>query len=372
MTVVTHLDKRQQAPCDGDYLQRMHQKAAQDRLLGRTNYTNPLDETDAIIFDTGLKQVLVRRPSVGERCIVDWLNITIRVDDLMTIFGLTKTPSMTDQEDNVINFLSGQLFSITGFAIDNENVAGRNFYDRSFNLNNNTGFVAIGGQRNTLMISLNGQGCTYALLGWEKRLFEFLDKLQSATITRIDLAHDMLTPSVGIEAFDTIHSKGGFNKGGRNPDIEYRGNWKKPNQRGRTLYVGSRQSSRYCRIYEKGKALGDPNSPWLRVEVEFKSRDIVIPLDVLLNPTDYFVASYPCFDFIEQGRYERRFIVRDKAELISFGAAIELVKTQYGRYLHLFRECFNDDSALLDRLTDISDKSLPARLDYLTIPKQPI
>ena len=34
------------------------------------------------------------------------------------------------------------------------------------------------------------------------------------------------------------------------------GNWKRPNGKGRTLYIGCRESGKSCRIYEKGKEQG--------------------------------------------------------------------------------------------------------------------
>ena len=39
---------------------------------------------------------------------------------------------------------------------------------------------------------------------------------------------------------------------------------------GRTLYVGSRESIAYLRLYEKGKQLGDHTSTWVRAELEVK------------------------------------------------------------------------------------------------------
>lgn len=45
-----------------------------------------------------------------------------------------------------------------------------------------------------------------------------------------------------------------------------------PHVKGRTIYLGSRQSVHYGRIYEKGKK-DNPSMPdWVRVEVEFKPR----------------------------------------------------------------------------------------------------
>ena len=61
--------------------------------------------------------------------------------------------------------------------------------------------------------------------------------------------------------------------------------------------------------------------------------------------------------------------MRDKNELLTFDKAFELVKKQYGRYLYFFRLCYQNDTELLDQLTDIANKNVPEKLDILTIPK---
>ncbi|MDO7293926.1 replication initiation factor domain-containing protein, partial [Acinetobacter baumannii] len=64
--------------------------------------------------------------------------------------------------------------------------------------------------------------------------------------------------------------------------------------------VGARESGKMLRLYEKGRAEGDPNDNWQRAEVEFKSIDRVLPFDMLLAPSEYFIASYPCFAFLSE------------------------------------------------------------------------
>lgn len=346
-------------------LDAIKEKIATDRAVGRLYAQTPLDDTQAVIFNGELKTVLVRKPLDDQKCIIDWINFVL---DAKPFYSHNQLSGL-QQEMLAVRKVAKQLLRIMGFGLDVENPSGRNFYRRSFSLEHNAGFICIGGQNDTILVCINGTGCTYANIEWELALFDWLKKL-TAHITRIDLAHDVLEKSfLTVDLFDKIHSKGGFNKGGRNPEIEYRGNWKAPNGKGRTLYIGSRQSSKFCRIYEKGKQLGNPNSPWLRIEVEFKSRDIYIPLSVLLNPTDYFIAAYPCFFFIAENDFFDRFETREQNELLTFDRALEIVKKQYGRYLYFFRQCYQDDTLLLDDLTNIVNKNPPERLDLLTIPK---
>lgn len=371
MVTATHRKRTQSGVTDAqDYLDAIKEKLATDRATKRLWHKHPLDDTEAVIFGDGAKRVLVRRPTNEEHCVIDWLNVTLSATELKADIKDFKHGSDVFEQNQVMKFLSQKLLNAIGFGIDTENPSGRNFYKRSFNLEHGAGFVCIGGQRDTVLITINGTGCNYALLHWENYLFTWLARYETVNITRIDLAHDILTRSyLTIDLFNEIHAKGGFSKGGRPPEIEHRGNWKRPNGKGRTLYIGSRQSDKFCRIYEKGKQLGDSESPWLRVEVEYKSNNAYIPLNILLNPTDYFIATYPCFYLLEQHNQEKRFDVREKEELLTFEQAINIVKRQYGRYLHLFRQCFCDDKQMLDVLTDIPNKTLPERLNYLSIPK---
>lgn len=367
MIPVTH-KKHDFAVEQVSFLETIKTKVAQKCSKG-FEFKHPLDD-NPVIIGKDVKKVLFRQPMQCEKCVIDWLNVTITCDQFCAAM-----PNYVDidKQEQIVCFVGEQLAQIIGFGIESENPSGRNFYDRSFALEHNLGFVAIGGQRNTLMICINGTGCNYAYLNWEARMFDWLSGLDAncVNITRIDLAHDILQPKdLTIDTFNKLHTDGGFSKGGRPPEIEYRGNWKKPNGQGRTLYIGSRQSSKYCRIYEKGKQLGDTDSPWLRIEVEYKSNDIFIPLEVLKNPTDYFFATYPCFSLLEDSFFEKRFCVRQKQELMTFEQAINIVKKQYGRYLLLFRQCFGSDKEMLDILTDIKNKDLPERLNYLSIPKE--
>ncbi len=49
--------------------------------------------------------------------------------------------------------------------------------------------------------------------------------------------------------------------------VNYAGDWHR-NEAGRTIYIGSRKSAVFLRIYEKGKQLGAPESlDWVRVEL---------------------------------------------------------------------------------------------------------
>jgi len=345
--------------------------AIDPRNATASDYNNyHLLKVNAVITADGVQDEMIRRPSGRSNCFIDWISITMQSDT----FDNAKTTSQVLEhfrQSALIENVSSVIFDIFGFVVDGENKNGRNFYDRSFNLNHNAGFICIGGQNNTVMICINGTGCTYGKNGWEEHLHAWLKLFaRDFKITRVDLAHDDLKGEyTNIDWFNNQHTIGGFTRGGRPPTVEYRGDWKKPNGKGRTLYIGSRQSAQFCRIYEKGKQLGDPNSQWLRTEVQYSSRGMLISPDVLIKPNEFFSVTYPCFNIFEFEGDTRKFERIEKQDLMTWDQAISLVKTQYGRYLYFFRNVFNDDSALLDVLTDIKNTATPERIDALTIPK---
>lgn len=331
----------------------------------------PLLETEGYLTPEGVKTQLIKRQSKTRNKIacVDW--ITVTMSDMTFADYTTKQSNEFDRQTSLIKNVSDFLKDIIGFGVEQENKSGRNFYERSFNLEHDTGFVCIGGQKNTISITINGTGCTFGKLGWEQHFFEWLSVFSyNVKITRIDLAHDDFDGIYDLDFFDQQDSIRGFSFGsGRPPTIEKRGNWKRPNGKGRTLYIGSNQSSKLTRIYEKGKQLGNPDSLWVRTEVQFRSNDYLIELDVLVSPDKYFLASYPCFHVFDDEQKPEKLQVIEKEQLITFTRALEITKRQFGRYIHFFRNVYQDDKLTLDILTDIKDKSVPERIDLLTIPK---
>ncbi len=356
-----------------------------ENLVGYLNPTNATKQTysdypllnveTVLVGDDELKVVLPRRPAFGQVCIIDWLNVTMKAVSFQT--GETASMrSVTTWQHAIIKNVSQTLKQIFGFAISHQLPKGMHFYDMTFELEHKAGLVCIGGQSDTVLIQLNGEGCTYAKYGWESDFHAFLE-LQAIDpkITRVDLAHDDLYGDyTSLAWFARQYEIDGFTSHRKKPEIEMRGNWKRPNGKGRTLYIGTPKSSKYCRIYEKGKKFGDKNSNWLRTEVEFKSRSYFIELDVLVNPSKYFLSAYPCFHvFDHQQKIESDFFERvEREKSISFTKAFAITQHQFGRYLYCFRKEFEkhglDDKSLLDLLTDIENKQYPERLNALSIP----
>ena len=52
---------------------------------------------------------------------------------------------------------------------------------------------------------------------------------------------------------------------------------------GKTFYVGTPNSSRLVRVYDKGCEQGDNTNRWVRFELQLRNRDYIIPHDILIN-----------------------------------------------------------------------------------------
>ncbi|MPS47811.1 replication initiation factor domain-containing protein [Methylobacillus sp.] len=299
---------------------------------GAAVLASPLGNTGGksinLVLEGGkIKEVLPRKHYSSKVCFIDWLNFTVHEDTFQVLEG-----AVTDQE--VIMSVSMVCESLFGFGITSKRDKGANFYHTSYVLGENYGLVCYGGQRNTVLISLSGEGCAAARAAWERRTFDFLKSAINPKITRIDLTYDdiagkLFTPDSLVEHYDN----GGFNCGGRNPDIELRGNWKRPNGKGRSVYIGNRSNGKFFRGYEKGKQLGDADSPWMRLEVEFKSVDRVIPFEVLKFPHEYFAAAYPILASFSDTA-ERILTVKKTVE-ISYERTKKWLKRQCGAALNL-------------------------------------
>jgi DNA relaxase NicK len=136
--------------------------------------------------------------------------------------------------------------------------------------------------------------------------------------------------------------------------------------RGRTLNIGSRESGKYLRLYEKGRAEGDPDDNWQRAEVEFKSKDRVLPFDMLLAPSEYFIAAYPCFLFLAEDKQPARIETMVKAAKINAHAALEIIKHQYGKYINIFKQVFEPEE-LINIISCSDPLAYPKRLEHVLI-----
>lgn len=319
-----------------------------------------------IMTSEGVKPVQCRIPAHNECAIVDWVNFTIGSETFGDHF-LDIDPDVYDEERwmEIIFQLEPYLEHIFGFSTTRHNPYSKNFYKQHYVLGDNMGFVCVGGQRNTLLIMLSGTGCTFAKEGWEKRLYTFLTTLaKRPKLTRIDLAHDDFEGKyVNVDWANLQDSIGGFQCSNRAPNVEHKGNWKRPNGRGRTIYVGSRESGKLLRGYEKGKHEGDPDDNWNRLEVEFKSSDRVLPFDMLLAPSDYLIGAYPCLSILDEHRQPQRIETASRTAQININSGIQNIQDQYGKYINVLRQIYSPEE-IVSMICNPDPLSRPKRWEF--------
>lgn len=340
---------------------------------------NAVSACDTIVFD-GRKPKLqtIRKPTNKQIAFIDWITVSFHVATINPKFVRTGQDDDEYMEmcRSAVMDLTPSLMSIFGkkYHITKQFQKGRNFYQYSFDIGEGLGFVCIGGQRNTVSITVSGNGLSMAQNGWEFQLFKFLENAQRGKITRIDLAHDDIKGEyLNVYELDKLESAGGFHCGGARSSVRHDGNWKykDPNNQGLTLYVGNRTSGKMMRAYEKGKQLGEANSKWTRVEVEYKSADRNIPFDVLLNPSAYFMGAYPCFETLFQFETSEKIKTKKKTVEVTLDHSFEVIKKQFGKYFAYFKKVLPLEE-VIERVRHDDENIIPSRLvivdDYCLSP----
>ena len=224
------------------------------------------------------------------------------------------------------------------------------------------GLLGYGGehQRGTIHLELNAHGCA-RVQDWNA--VRVWCEAYGVRITRVDLAHDDFGgESVSIAQARAWFDEGQFTTRGRPPDAQLFDDL--GSGKGKTLYVGNRRNGKLCRIYEKGKQLGDRDSPWCRAEVEFRGKDREIPHDVLMRPSDYLAGAYPCLAYLSERQDKIRTLT--KSGEIIYAHMVQCLRTQYGPALNaMLRVEGGDPFAVLEQAMR---PGIPKRLAHLPLP----
>lgn len=234
-------------------------------------------------------------------------------------------------------------------------------FQHSVRFGDGAGIIAWGGksQRDRVYFSIQGKGC--ALVRDWPALAEWLQE-HRANLKRIDVAYDDFKgETVSIAWAVAQYRAEGFNAGGRRPQHSVHGDWlaDDASEKGRTLGIGNRASGKYCRIYEKGKQLGAPDSPWTRIEVEWHGKDRVIPFDILTEPGKYLAGAYPCTAFlnIEQSRIKT---IANGATIV-FESAVANLKQHGGKLINLMVDVHAGDVG--EVVKRLRRDGIPARIE---------
>lgn len=374
------------------------------------DYANILDkisQTQNQLVKVGDETLIVpiRVPTNGEYVVIDAVNFVCNISSFDSFEMLSLETSSSDLLNMGLDLNQEQYEYIINLALDNLKIhlgeifgedfanlmatgRGIHYYKHGYTASSKEGDlllnVGIGGQKNTVFIGVTGTGCKLAADGWENRLHHFLEKIAiNGRITRIDLAHDDLDGSYSsFEMANQKESEQAFMlpKARNRPAVRIDGEFKHgdPQDKGLTLYVGSRPNGKIIRCYEKGKQLGDKSSAWFRSEVEFHNKKRLIPFDVLLHPTEYFCGAYPyTLELVELAKkhggdntpqhLQAMPSVKNESK-ISLFRMIEIFKTQFGKHLKTMGELFvKDDKPDYNKIfeilkTDKKDDYYPKRL----------
>ena len=244
-----------------------------------------------------LLEVPLRRGR-ADSAFIDYITFTVSKSTFRDRLAASNVVFMTEPDDEVyIHYISEVLQEIFGFGIGEKRQGkGKFFYNAYYQLGSsevNYGTFHIGGQRGTVLIDLSGVGCQAALNGWEQRLYQFALTAERFQISRLDAAIDFFQGEFNTLKALSYYKKGLFDVRGMRPKYKLEGtDWFNNDGTGKTLYIGRRGSSKFCRVYEKGKQLGDVNSDWVRFEIEFRKNDCQIPIDMLINTGQYLAGAY--------------------------------------------------------------------------------
>lgn len=204
------------------------------------------------------------------------------------------------------------------------------------------GRVGIGGNNDTVHVSLSGAG-TACITDWQRAVHGILQL--GARITRCDLAFDdyegrYFDPREMYEAVMSGDLTVRANGPGKPPKTRYVTDL--GSGAGCTFYAGQKGHKELC-VYHKGKEQGDPDSPWVRVEVRFYAKRQQLAPEMLLQPLAYLRGSYNVCEAIPANVTERLRTVRAKVEASAI-AWVRFIKTQAGRSLGLVHRVFGDNA----------------------------
>jgi phage replication initiation protein len=294
----------------------------------------------------------------GEGAIVDFLSISVpAVSDLVEQVGEEEFAA------KLVQMVFGKACGLSATEVTNYGFQGYTHSAFVIDAQGDTvGRFGIGGekQNDTAHISLTGVG-TACVEDWQRVVRGLLTV--GAKITRCDLAWDDVagdfiefmprTLDAGVKAGSiTVRAPGP----GKPPKCRFVEDYR--TGAGCSFYAGQKSHKELC-VYEKGKQLGDPESPWVRVEVRFWNRRTQLTPEMLVNPLAYLRGAYNVCAAIPADVCTKLHTVKAKVEASAVAWA-RWMQTQIGKSVALVHDVFGEDADAYFRAA-IASPGVPAR-----------
>lgn len=329
---------------------------------------------EKVVMDAkgNLKVVPLRRGK-GDSAFIDTISFTFHESSVANFFLITREffPIKGVSDRDVLVRFSDILEWIFGFGISSHQPVGKGrFYESRWQMERDGvlyGQVYIGGQQETILVEMTGKGCAVAEEGWEERLYRFLtaDTTYNAKITRCDVAKDFYENEISPDTAWEMYEQGKFDKRGKRPLVGKLGDdWLNPTEKGKTLTIGSKHSSVFCRIYDKAKEQGDTSGVfWCRFEQQYMGRNCYLSFDILLSPGSFWGGAFEiCASLQQKSVTEHRCVSAKKRLELSIERSKQVAAQQVGRAINMMVFMGMSDSEIVDYLRR-KDGALPHRVN---------
>lgn len=333
-----------------------------------------------------LKNHVACRVDAGE-FLIDTLTITLDLSILghwlTSVADFENVADSLNQKDfsddaheftilRVLINLAAKLFPKDAISVVPSIIRGRNFFNHRVEFADKCGFIAFGGNnkyiskegeetevQERLQVHLTGEGCRHLhdFSYFHKQLLSLEE--YRPKITRIDIAYDDHQGQRNLDLCENMYNSGYFNGNGRPPKARKIDDFGSGD--GSSMYVGSVKSGKELCCYEKGKQLGDKESPWVRWEGKIYAQDRLIPLDVLDNYEEYLVGMYERA-FHWMGKVSRVIKTQKIKEKIQYTHLKKHAKTSYGPLIHYMKKKGLSSHEIICEL--INSEKFPQRLEW--------
>lgn len=232
------------------------------------------------------------------------------------------------------------VIRVLGLRLGSTRSFGRFFYSQSRDLldkkgKRSVGFVAFGGNNETVYFQISGTGCKHVFSHTSgRRLHHWLTFFGISTLKRCDLFYDDFDGNFDCEYAILAYQDLAFKRkgGGRNPkDIDISDGISNGERYTKIVRVGSRSSKTYWRIYDKGEEQG-LDTVWYRSECELKD----VSIDVLLAPAKSFSGICPFSESMNlSDKHSVDLIFKaKKVAILTLEARTEWIRTMCGRAIY--------------------------------------